>query len=71
MINTQRALNENVRAKHCVELSPSVEKPSAKVRAAGTSRRQSIDFTLADETRSESSVSIKFNRYDIAFLFVP
>ena len=71
IINTQRALNENVRAKRCVELSPSVEKPSAKVRAAGTSRRRSIDFTLADETPSESSVSIKFNRYNIAFLFFP
>ena len=42
IINTQRALNENVRAKRCVELLPSVEKPSAKVRAAGTSRRRNI-----------------------------
>ena len=67
IINTQRALNENVRAKRCVELSPSVKEPSAKVRAAGTSRRRSIDFTLADETQSESSVN---NRYNIAFLFV-
>ena len=50
IIDTQRALTDNVRAKRCVELSPSVTKPSAKVRAAGTSRRRSIDFTLADET---------------------
>ena len=71
VINPQRASNENVCAKRCVELSPSVEKPSAKVHAAGTSCRRSIDFTLADETRSESSVSIKFNRYDIAFFLFP
>ena len=57
IIDTQRALSENVRVKRCVELSPSVAKPSAKVRAAGTSRRRSIDFTLADETSTEIAVS--------------
>ena len=57
IIDTQRALSENVRVKRCVELSPSVAKPSAKVRAAGTSRRRSIDFTLADEASTEIAVS--------------
>lgn len=46
---TQQKLRENVRAKRCVEISPSVL-PSAKVRAAGTStRRRSIDFSIAAE----------------------
>ena len=44
------SLSKNVRAKRCVELQPSVAKPVAKVRAAGTSRRRSIDITLEDET---------------------
>jgi hypothetical protein len=61
IIDTQRALTENVRAKRCVELSPSVTKPSAKVRAAGTSRRRSIDFTLADETSTEITVSTYYH----------
>ncbi|XP_028418118.1 uncharacterized protein LOC114543248 [Dendronephthya gigantea] len=43
IIETQQKLQENVRAKRCVEVSPSVI-PSAKVRTAGTSRRRSIDF---------------------------
>ena len=43
---TQRELQENLRTKHCVEILPSISRPSAKVRAAGTSRR-SIDFSLA------------------------
>ena len=55
--DTQRALAENVRAKRLVELSPSVAKPPAKVRADGTLRRRSIDFTLADEASTQISVS--------------
>ena len=47
MTETQQKLRENVRAKRCVEISPSVL-PSAKVRTAGTSaRRRSIDFSVA------------------------
>lgn len=57
IIDTQQALTENVRVKRCMELSPSLAKPSAKVRAAGISRRRSIDFTLADETPTEIPVS--------------
>ena len=55
--DTQWALAENVRAKRLVELSPSVAKPPAKVRAAGTLRRRSIDFTLADEASTQIPVS--------------
>ena len=43
---TQRILQENVRAKRCVDVSPSVPKPPTKVRSAGTSRRRSIDFNI-------------------------
>ena len=57
IVDTQRALTENVRAKRVVELSPSVAKPPAKVRAAGTMRRRSIDFTLADEIPTQIPVS--------------
>ena len=39
-----------------VELSPSVAKPPAKVCAAGTLQRRSIDFTLADETPTQIPV---------------
>lgn len=66
--DTQRALAENVRAKRLVELSPSVAKPPAKVRAAGTLRRRSIDFTLADETSTQIPVSEIFT-YDIDLKF--
>ena len=34
---TQRLLQQGVRTKRCIELSPSVAKPSPKVRAAGSS----------------------------------
>ena len=56
---TQRELQENLRTKRCVEISPSVSRPSAKVLAAGTSRR-SIDFSLAPVEPQEAlnSVSI-------------
>ena len=54
---TQRDLSQNVRAKRCVEHSPSVAKSVPKVRAAGTSRRRSIDFTLEDKTPTELPVS--------------
>ena len=37
--------------KRCVDVSPSVAKPSAKARAAGNSRRRSIDFGVG-ETQS-------------------
>ena len=52
----QRALAENVLAKRLVELSPSVVKPPANVRAVGTLQRRSIDFTLADETPTQIPV---------------
>ena len=58
IVDTQRALSENVQAKRVVELSPSVAKPPAKVRAAGTLRHLSIDFTLADEAATQIPVSV-------------
>ena len=45
---TQKKLTtEDVRTKRCLELSPSVAKPSAKVQATGGSRRRSLDFATA------------------------
>lgn len=60
---TQRLLQEDTRAKRCVEISPSVAKPSAKVRATGTSRRRSIDFDIAigdqsTETAAPTSLAL-------------
>ena len=50
---TQRLLQQDVRSKRCVELSPSVARPSAKVRAAGSTRRRSIDFgEVGNESQS-------------------
>ena len=55
---TQRELQENLRTKRCVEISPSVSRPSAKVRADATGRR-SIDFSLAPvESQALNPVSI-------------
>ena len=56
---TQRLLLEDTRAKRCVEISPSVAKPSAKVRATGTSRRRSIDFDISsgDQLLTENATS--------------
>ena len=63
MTDTQRELQENLCTKRCVEISASISRPSAKVRAAGTSRR-SIDFSLAlvqsqtDQRKAVNPVSI-------------
>ena len=63
IIETQRLLQDNLRTKRCVEISPSISGPSAKVRAARTSRR-SIDFSLApvesqtDQRKTLNPVSI-------------
>lgn len=46
IVETQQVLREEVSTKRCVELSPSTQK-TAKVRAVGSSRRRSIDFTTA------------------------
>lgn len=51
---TQRVLHEDVRAKRCVDVSPSVPKPPAKIRSTGTLRRRSIDFSSPGE--SETSI---------------
>ena len=53
---TQRVLQEDVRAKRCVDVSPSVTKPPAKVRLTETPRRRSIDFNIS-RCESESSVT--------------
>lgn len=55
---TQKALAENVRTKRCVDISPTVVRPT-KVRAAGNSRRRSIDFNVsADDTQSTSPILV-------------
>lgn len=46
---TQRLLGENLRSKRCIEVSPSVVKPPAKIQTVGL-RRRSLDFsTPADD----------------------
>ncbi len=52
---TQRVLQEDVRAKRCVDVSPSIPKPPRKVSSVGTLRRRSIDFNIST-SESESSV---------------
>lgn len=41
---TQRAIQEDLVTKRCIEVSPSVQKPPRKVRSTGSSRRRNIDF---------------------------
>ncbi|XP_028403253.1 uncharacterized protein LOC114525978 [Dendronephthya gigantea] len=53
---TQRVLQESIRAKRCVDVSPSVNKPPAKVHLVGTPRRRSIDFNIS-QGESESSLT--------------
>jgi hypothetical protein len=75
---TQRQLREDFRAKRCVELSPSVAKPAPKVRAAGSSRRRSIDFNIAaDESESPTLLSSHvciclyyFVSYQLVLIFI-
>ena len=56
---TQRKLRtEDVRIKRCLELSPSVAKPSAKVQATWGSRRRSLDFAAGAPGQSESSLHV-------------
>ena len=52
---TQRVLQRDVSAKRCVELSPSVPKPPAKVRSTGNSPRRSIDF--GEQSNSPTAVT--------------
>ena len=57
---TQKKLTiEDVRTKRCLELSPSVAKPSAKVQATRGCRRRSLDFATAGAPgQSESSLHV-------------
>ena len=58
ILATQRILHENVRAKRCVEVSPSVVKPPEKVRASGESRRRrSIDFNIDSDTNQSLTLN--------------
>ena len=58
---TQRILQEEVRAKRCVDVSPTVPKPPTKVRSAGTSRRRSIDFSISTGESESSIISSPLN----------
>ena len=60
MTETQKKLRtEDVGTKRCLELSPSVAKPSAKVQATGGSRRRNLDFANADAPgQFESSLHV-------------
>jgi hypothetical protein len=49
IVETQRLLQNDLRAKRCKEFSPSVTKPSAKRCASGAGpRRRSLDFDLIE-----------------------
>ncbi len=51
----QEDVQEDVQAKHCVDVSPSFPKPPRKVTSVGTLRHHSIDFNISTG-ESESSV---------------
>ena len=53
---TQQLLRKDVSTKRCVELSPSVAKPPPRARAAGSSRRRSIDF--GDDSNEQSALAV-------------
>jgi hypothetical protein len=57
--DTQRGIQENLRTKRCVELSPSISKPTTKVRATATTIRRSINFGVAlDENEPTQSAAV-------------
>jgi hypothetical protein len=58
---TQRALQENVRSKRCVDVSPSVAKPPRKISSIGTSRHCSIDFNIGSGESESNSVLSPLN----------
>ncbi len=73
--DTQREIQESVRTKRCIEISPSISRPSAKICAAGTSRRRSIDFSVAldesqlTQSRALNPVSIR-HHVEHSFYFI-
>ena len=71
---TQRELQETVRTKRCVEVSPSILKPPAKVHSAGDSRRRrSIDFSVAGQENVSPAAALStvnvssFNKHRILY----
>ena len=57
---TQRVLRGDVREKRCINISPSIQKPPAKVRSTsstGSSRRRSIDFSSGKQTQHKKTDS--------------
>lgn len=59
IVETQQLLRKDLRQKRCVEISPSVDKPPAKVLHAAGSRRRSLDFS-ASSASEQPHVSIQF-----------
>ena len=58
IVATQRKLLENVHAKRCIDVSPSVVKPPGKVRASRESRRRrSIDFNIDSNTNQSLTLT--------------
>ena len=68
---TQRKLGtEDVPTKRCLELPPSLAKPSAKVQATGGSRQRSLYFASAGAPgQSESSLHVSFAAVFLSFPF--
>ena len=61
---TQQLLRKDLRQKRCVEVSPSVDKPPAKVLHAAGSRRRSLDFSaLSASEQPHVSIQFIFERF--------
>ena len=67
---TQQLLRKDVSTKRCIELSPSVAKPPRKARAAGSSRRRSIDFGIDSNEQSALAVPLPVGLFYCSFLTV-
>ena len=67
---TQKRYTKDICTKRCLELSPSVVTPSAKVQATGESRRRSLDFTHVDAGRQTESSSIHLSKFFTPAFFI-
>ena len=66
---TQQLLKKDVREKRCVEISPRVDKPPAKVHAAGP-RRRSLDFSASAYEQPNVSVQFIIHIWIVGFIRV-
>ena len=67
---TRRLLRKDVGTKRCIEVSPSIAKPTSKARVAGGSRRRSIDFGIDSNEQSALAVPLPVSLFYCSFLTV-